>query len=299
MAKPLNCIALGGSAVAMRFDYYRASFPVGTDADQVIDHLALHNPDGDLVEGRPRMGYEKCHTLRDDFGERWADVLHGGSNGVLVETSDDCSPDVVEVIRQAWPHHVVTRADVCQDLVTEEQGLFAKLHPELQQVVAAHGRVKARTILPDQRKQGTSYLIGSRQSETYIRVYQKPEELVASGKGHRNLSTFFDRWVRIEVEAKPQKDNRHRAAVFTPEEFWGLSRISRQVCSTALSIDVGKTSAIDYRSITAKERARRSLGKMFGNTLQTWKEELGSWAELGLSIRELLEELDRDKRRHR
>ena len=100
----------------MRFDAYKASLPGGTDAERVIDFLAMNNPEGELIEGRPRFGYEACTSLRDGDGERWADVLHGGSNGVLVEASGDSTPDLVAIIRRAWPVHAVTRADVCQDL---------------------------------------------------------------------------------------------------------------------------------------------------------------------------------------
>lgn len=283
----------------MRFDFYRASLPTGTDAEQIINHLALHNPDGEIAEGRARMGYERCTSLRDGEGERWADVLHGGPNGVLVETSGEVSPAVVGVVRLAWPQHQVSRADVCEDLLADECGLFDRLHPELQRVVSRHGRVQAVTVRADKTEEGSSYRIGSRTSETFIRVYQKPEQLVATRQGDKSLRFFFDRWVRAEVEAKPQKDNRFVAATLPEEGFWGLSRIARQVSDVMFDLSIGRTGVIDYKQLTAKERARRSLVKMFGNTLMAWKEEVGSCAELGIVLVEAIREQQAERARRR
>lgn len=282
----------------MRFDAYKASLPAGTDAEQVINHLALANASGSLAKGRPRFGYEACTTLLDTGGDRWADVLHGGSNGVLVEVSGEHSPELVDLVRQAWPVHACTRADVCQDIMEDERGTFGRLASRLDEIVRQHGRVKARGIVPRVRAdEGASYLIGSRASETYFRVYQKPEQLLAEGLGHKSLRIFFDRWVRVELEAKPQKDNRLLASSFSPRDFFGLSRIARSVCDEILDVQVEKTGAIDYKNITARARQRRVCLKQWGNTFRDWKDEVGSWAEVGIAVRELLEELDREKKR--
>lgn len=284
----------------MRFDAYKASLPGGTNAEQVIDFLAMNNPSGELIEGRPRFGYEACMSLRDGDGERWADVLHGGSNGVLVEASGDSTPDLVSIIRRAWPVHAVTRADVCQDIIEDERGLFDRLAPRLDSLVQAHGRVKAKGIIPRVRPDdGATYTIGSRASETYFRVYQKPEQMVSQGLGDKSLRVFFDRWVRVELEAKPQKDNRLHAAQFEPQQFFGLSRISRSIADEILDALVEKTSVINYKSITAKERQRRVCVQQWGNVFRDWKGELGSWAEFGLAVREYLEDLDREKAKRR
>lgn len=282
----------------MRFDAYKASLPRGTDAAQVIDHLAMSNPLGELVQGRPRFGYEVCTSLRDGEGDRWADVLHGGANGVLVETSGECSPGVVDLIRGAWPEHAVTRADVCRDLVVEERGLFDRLAPVLDGIVRTHGRVKASGIIPRVRPDdGATYTIGSRSSETYFRVYQKPEQMVAQGLADRSFRVYFDRWVRVELEAKPQKDNRLLAALFQPKDFFGLSRIARSVADEILDTEVEKTSAINFKSFTTKARQRRVLMMQWQNVLNEWREDAGSRAGLGIEICDMLEALKRETRR--
>lgn len=280
----------------MRFDAYKASLPGGTDAQQVIDYLAMHNSDGELIDGKPRFGYERCMMLRDGDGERWADVLFGGSNGLLIEASGENTPQLVDLIRSAWPVHACTRADVCQDIFAEERGLFDRLAPRLDDLVRAHGRVKAKGIIPRVRAdEGATYTIGSRASETYFRVYQKPEQLVSQGLGHRSLKAFFDKWVRVELEAKPQKDNRLHACEFKPHQFFGLSRIARSVCDQILATQVEKTSSINYKSISTKERLRRVCAHQYGNMFRDWKEDVGSWAEVGIAIREVLEDLERQK----
>lgn len=281
----------------MRFDFYRASFKSGTDAEQVINHMALQNPYGDIADGRPRMGYEACTTLRTEDGDRWADVLHGGANGVLIETSGDVSPEVVGVIRSAWPVHAVSRADVCEDVIADEPGLFERLHPALQSVVARHGRVQAVTVRADRSEEGSSYRIGSRTSETFIRVYEKPEQLVATKQGDNSLKLYFGRWVRAEIEAKPQKDNRYVAAELEPEQYWGLSRISRQVSEAVFALSIGKTGVVDYKELTTKERQRRSLVKQYGNTLSELAEDLGSWADMGLWLRDAIREREAERLR--
>lgn len=284
----------------MRFDFYRASFQAGTDAEQIINHLAMNNPDGDLADARPRMGYERCMTLRTGDGDRWCDVLSGGSNGILVETSGDVSPEVVKVIRSAWPGHAVSRADVCEDIMTEEAGLFERLHPQLQEVVAKHGRVQAVTVRADRSEEGSSYRIGSRSSETFIRVYEKPEQLVSTRQGDASLRILFGKWVRAEVETKPQKDNRYVAASLSEADFWGLSRISRQVSDALFDMPIGRTGAIDYKLITAKERTLRSLVKQYGNFMNELAGELGTWADMGIHLRDIfLTEQAEKKRRGR
>lgn len=281
----------------MRFDAYKATLPGGTDPQQAISWLALHNPAGELREGRPRHGYEACTTLIDGDGDRWLDVLHGGANGVMVETSGEGSPGVVDLVRSAWPIHAVARADVCQDFVDEEQGTYDRLLPRLEQIVRDHGRVKDREVAPRVAKHdGRSFYMGKRTSETYIRTYEKPEEMVSKG-GHHSLKVFFGRWVRVEIETKPQKDNRLRACTFQPHEYFGLSRLGRAVVSQILETEVGKTGVIDYKKITARVRQRRVCLTQWGNMFSDWKGELGSWAEVGIAVKELMEELAREKNR--
>lgn len=283
----------------MRFDAYKASLPRGTDAEQVINHLAMQQPLGELTQGKPRFGYQACTVVRDGEGERWVDVLHGGTNGVLVETYGEGTPGVVDLIRSAWPNHAVTRADVCRDIIEDTVGVFDRLTPVLDGVVRDHGRVRASGIIPRVRaSDGATYTIGSRTSETYFRIYQKPEQLLAEGLADQSIRILFDRWVRLELEAKPQKDNRYQAAFFQPEEFFGLSRIARSVADEVLQVVVEKNSVVDYKLLGSKERERRFMLKQCQNILRRWQKDVGgSRAGLGIAICDALDELDRSKKR--
>ena len=284
----------------MRFDYYRASLERGTDVDQVIGFLASKQALGEIVEDRPMMGYERRTSVLDADGDTWVSVLHGGPNGVLVQASGEATPAAVQAIRSAWPVHAVTRADVCVDVIEEERGLFDRLEPTLTRIVREHGRVKAKCIRPVlDRDQGATYMIGSRASETYFRAYEKPEQLMAEGLAHKSMRVFFDRWVRCELEAKPQKDNRHTAATFEPSEYFGLSRMGRSIASELLAQVVEKTSSLDFKQLTTRARRRRALVKQYGATLLEWKEEVGSCAELGLALVDLIRELEAEKNRRR
>jgi DNA relaxase NicK len=284
----------------MRFDYYRASLERGTDPDQVIGFLASQQALGEIVEDRPVMGYERRTSVLDADGDTFVSVLHGGSNGVLVQASGDVTPSAVAAIRSAWPVHAVTRADVCVDVIEDERGLFDRLEPTLTRIVREHGRVKAKCIRPViDRDQGATYMIGSRASETYFRAYEKPEQLMAEGLAHKSMRVFFDRWVRCELEAKPQKDNRHTAATFEPSEYFGLSRMGRSIASELLAQVVEKTSSLDFKQLTTRARRRRALVKQYGATLLEWKEEAGSCAELGLALVDLIRQLEAEKSRCR
>jgi len=284
----------------MRFDYYRASLERGTDPDQVIGFLASQQALGEIVEDKPMMGYERRSAILDAEGDTFVSVLHGGTNGVLVQASGDATPDAVAAIRSAWPVHAVTRADVCVDQGEDERGLFDRLEPTLTQIVRDHGRVKAKCIRPVlDRDQGSTYMIGSRASETYFRAYEKPEQLMAEGLAHKSMRVFFDRWVRCELEAKPQKDNRHAAATFEPREYFGLSRMGRAIASELLTQVVDRTGAIDYKKLTTKARRRRAFLKQYWPLLQEWKEDTGSWAEMALAIRDLGQEMDAERSRRR
>lgn len=282
----------------MRFDYYRASLERGTDPDQVIGFLASQQALGEIVEDRPVMGYERRSSVLDADGDTFVSVLHGGPNGVLVQASGDATPAAVAAIRSAWPVHAVTRADVCVDVIEDERGLFDRLEPTLTRIVREHGRVKAKCIRPViDRDQGATYMIGSRASETYFRAYEKPEQLMAEGLAHKSMRIFFDRWVRCELEAKPQKDNRHTAATFEPSEYFGLSRMGRSIASELLAQVVEKTSSLDFKQLTTRARRRRALVKQYGATLLEWKEEAGSCAELGLALVDLIRQLEAEKNR--
>ena len=284
----------------MRFDYYRASLGQGVDADQVISWMASHQPLGEIAEGRPVMGYEASAHVLDGEGDTWATVLHGGPNGVLVQASGEATPAAVEVIRRAWPVHAVTRADVCVDVIEEETGLFDRLEPTLTRIVREHGRVQAKCIRPVlDRDQGATYMIGSRASETYFRAYEKPEQMMAEGLAHQSMRVYFDRWVRCELEAKPQKDNRHSAATFEPSEYFGLSRMGRAIASDLLAQVVAKTNSVEYKLLTTKARRRRAIAKQYGPTLLEWKEDVGSWSEVGLALRDLIEELAKERSKRR
>jgi len=284
----------------MRFDYYRASLERGTDPDQVIGFLASQQALGEIVEDRPVMGYERRTSVLDADGDTFVSVLHGGPNGVLVQASGDVTPSAVAAIRSAWPVHAVTRADVCVDVIEDERGLFDRLEPTLTRIVREHGRVKAKCIRPViDRDQGATYMIGSRASETYFRAYEKPEQLMAEGLAHKSMRVFFDRWVRCELEAKPQKDNRHTAATFEPSEYFGLSRMGRSIASELLAQVVEKTSSLDFKQLTTRARRRRALVKQYGATLLEWKEEAGSCAELGLALVDLIRQLEAEKSRRR
>lgn len=265
----------------MQFDWYAATLPEN-DPGAVIDRLASLHPSGELRDGRVRQGYTSCTTVVDDAGDRWCDVLHGGPNGVHVVGTGHAAPGVAQAIRDTWPAHLVSRADVASDMMGE--GVFQLLLPVAQRVIKSHG-MSGNQRLDDDPEKGTTYYMGSRTSQTFGRLYEKGKEQYAKTKDRKFLDEYFH-WVRFELEVKPQKQNRLLCSQYSPEQLLGMSRWARDVSREILGHEAARSGVSLYR-VSDDAVATRHMMRMYGNLLGRLKDKAGSWSELGIHLGEL------------
>ncbi|RYF06081.1 MAG: hypothetical protein EOO77_27435 [Oxalobacteraceae bacterium] len=269
----------------MRFDWYSASVPE-TDPDHVINYLAQMHPEGDLRTGRPRLGYTGVTSIHDGEGDRWADVLHGGPNGIAIVGTGDAAPAVAQAVRDAWPVHMVSRADVACDM--QGGGLMDQLSTVAVRIAMAH-RLSGNRIGGFYPGDGTTITLGSRTSQTYGRLYEKGKEQYARTKDKKWLAHFD--LVRLELEVKPQKQNRLACSAYSPEQLWGMSRWSRDIAQTILDHPAAKVGVSLYK-VSEDEIAMRHMMRQWSKLLGRMKDKNGSWAETGIRLGELFREME-------
>lgn len=213
------------------FDWYRATVPISVPM-LTAKCLELAGQYGTVKDGPGRFNYLYSKQIAICDAERVATILHGGSNGhPNVEASGPRSEPLAAMLRAGGAHRV-TRCDVAVDLLGE--GLYRRLRTATKAISDEH-RVAWSEITHRDPEKGNTIYLGSRESSTYARIYEK-------GKADREKIHPDDRidelehWVRVELEVKPQKDMREVASRMQPEEFWGISPWTRQLAQEAFDM---------------------------------------------------------------
>lgn len=238
------------AAPASKFDWYRATVPAHHDL--LTDAcMTLGGRYAQLEEGKGRFSYLHSRTITA-AGDRVATILYGGQNvHPNVEASGNRAPALADMLRAAGPHRV-TRCDVAIDLYGD--GLFDQLS-DLASAIAGEYRLGLRRISnPIDRTAGDTVYIGSRKSVVFARIYEK-------GKADRAAYSVDEAealagWVRCELEVKPEKEMKARAATVQPDEFWGISAWTAHLAKEALNMSPDPL-PFHPRRLASDERAYR------------------------------------------
>jgi len=236
----------------------------------------------DLSETRaitPKYGYSFARQVyrgEQHFAEvYWGSesggthIRHEGENAPLLRSI------LVDYAKAREFYLSPTRIDSRVDWV--EEGLYDKLSGLLQSF-AIERDLKIGQMGDWVRGKNRTLYIGSRQSECFVRFYEKGCKM----GGDPN-------WVRYEVELKPRKrPQRERALQMSAEEilFTKWSGIFLQGVGWAY------TPQTDYPSVYEKSddaRARKHLIKQYGKIISRWKDDAGTWSNLGLEIQKEIE----------
>ena len=251
---------MGSSTPPTVFDWYRATVPVAPDM-LTKACLGLAGPHARIVDGKGRFNYTFSRTI-EDGGERVATILHGGSNGhPNVEASGDRAPALAELLRRLGPHRV-TRCDPCVDLYGA--GLFEELM-KLVLRIADEFNLQTRLVAsPTDPDAGRTLYAGSRKSAIFLRLYEK-------GKAERGRygdldEHALDHWVRVELEVKPQKEMKERAAILQPADFWGCSAWTAKLAQEAFSM-APEPIPFHPRRTASDERAYRFMVAQYRNLM--------------------------------
>lgn len=221
-----------------RFDWYQATVPV--HPREVLDGLSESFADSFTWEDMRKapQGYGFGRRLLDADGQVLQVWWGGCQEHPHVRASGDTSPAVAEVLRTRWPVHRVSRVDVCEDFA--EPGAYDRIQ-ELAKSVAEEDHIKVGTFGDHLvTMKGRTMTLGSRQSPTYMRLYDKAEELRQKFRGQADrLAGIPPELARLEFEIKPNgPDAKARVATAEPLALMGSSTWSRKLMHLVAGLDL-------------------------------------------------------------
>jgi len=179
-----------------------------------------------MVEDRPVKPY--AHGLRHhETGFR---LYWGGHNPLpYFVASGEHSQRAADCIRDVYPLHRVTRADVAEDF--DEAGGFDRVVALIEPIARQAGVEVCFMGDPDpSKKTGRTMYYGSTQSDVRICLYEKGLHERSQG----NLAAS-ETWCRLELRVRPRKQRKGLCASMSPADMWGLSRWSSQVSASVLA----------------------------------------------------------------
>lgn len=268
------------SALLHQFDWYQATVHIAPEA--LVQLLRQNLPENVLrTNGKGQNSFRHQALLHDPDGEVYCSVQHGGVNPFPnAKATSDHAPALAAVLRECLSdRHRVSRLDVAVDYRGE--GCFDDSVRLLGRVARKHG-VKGKKILPDDPDDGATYYLGSPSSDLRLRCYEKGKELYAK-TGDPVWKNFFD-WTRMELQVRPKKDFKERAATMEPEAFWGCSPWTRAIASGVFDMSPDPVS-IKRTRIADHDRAMNFLIAQYGPTILRQVEKLGGWNELAEDLR--------------
>jgi hypothetical protein len=272
------------------------------------------------AEEGARHGFMYREVLRLPDDRPAATMLHGG-NGDLphVYASSDATDRFVEVIRHYWgdtdpatgnlrrdakgrligPLHKVSRMDAALDY-DDGPGTWERLLDICTRLA------KAERVEGDERKRvakirtnqmgdwvhnvhGRTFYLGAFKSAVIARLYEKGiqlrEDAAKYGRARPDISETL---VRLEVEVRPDKEAKVRAATATPLEAFGYSEWSRELLRRVESADVPRVHIRERRD-SDHERALNWMVKQYEAHLLQEVADAGGWDHLGEALRRRME----------
>ena len=185
-------------------------------------------------------------------------------------SKSDRAREVAPVIRQAFPVHNVTRADVCVDWI--EEGLFSRLSGVLM------GFAVDRDLGIGQEGDW----VRGRARTLYVGAASAAVRLVLYEKGYE--SGGDKAWTRLEVRVRPQKEWKADCATWPEKRLFGASRWVSEALTLIGFTDLERSAVGTVWKPSDAERARAALVKQYGAILRAWADELGGWDRLGLEL---------------
>lgn len=275
----------------MKFDWYAATVP-DVPPMEVLEAVRK-GLGGTVSEGRRRLGYAQCFRVEDRHGDLMAEVLAGsvGKNPLdphAVATGDH-APAFVDVLRDAYPDHRVSRFDAAEDY--DSPGAFDRLTATMGSIAQARG-VKGLWIKPDDPDDGATYYLGGKASAVTCRAYQKG--LQYRKLMHPNLWSLVSAdWARIEVQVRPPKQTgKALAASLTPEQAWGFASWSQELVREAVGLEIPRVEGLGWQPQSDDDRAFDWMLRQYGPLLRRRLADAGSRECVGLDIFSRLDELD-------
>lgn len=267
-----------------RFDAYSATSTAAGHAD-FSDFLSSVLPMDSSWSTKRGNGF---HTFgnrlsyRDHTGTEVAALQWGGrqDSRVMIEVKGEYTPRAVEGLRTHFPHRC-TRVDSCADF--DAPRAFERLYKACRGVKKAHRIVGGKLgDWEDYPERGRTLMLGATTSATRARLYEKG---LQPQYAHLNMPN----WARLEIQVRPQKDEaKAEFSTLSPIDVWGASRWTRDLAAAVLKQHVDPHPAGTTYRLSDRDRALSFMVRQYGSHLVSLAADLGGWAELGLTLKEML-----------
>lgn len=295
----------------MRFDYYAST--IEDEPKRVIDTL-----------GKLGHRVEPCHNLAKAYHYTDGYAVMNDQSGmacrIMVKegqkpyafASSDATDAFCDLVRNEWPErHLVTRLDPCQDFYDSKA---RRKITGLMRRMAKARRMRLTEIKdPLDPTAGQTTYLGSEASEYRMRTYDKGWEQY--GKIQRQcgrkgfelpkdirftlpcgVEVQADQWIRAELQARPKDEEARRlAAICTPEQAWGLTDWTHDLAKQAFALELERI-YIRARKMSKDDEALRWMLRQYKGPLSRMVEDLGSWDCVGLTLGEMLKQIEDEQR---
>lgn len=284
------------SGFSTDFDWYQGTVFIPDDRieDKVAfsDLLALEFESACPVfreSGKSVNRYEHCDVYYDSQDEkrrvRIAMVEYGGHNsGVHVTTSGFYSSVIAPIFRAYGVRP--SRVDVAIDVYDPTQGprYFSQQTKKIIRLAKSQG-LKINMVGDwATGKGGRTLYIGSRDSVCQLCVYEKGIQLSLDS----DIAPTNPNWTRFEFRFRPDSKVRDGLSRFTAPEWLGSVKWCRAVLDV-LNIDITKSKSIRApKQRSDADRARHFMAKQYGNTIDHWISEAGSYSAFAGQLKTLL-----------
>lgn len=284
----------------MKCDWYAATIP--DEIQRVVSFLS-ENLGGSLRMAKTGLNGYANRGFLDDEGINLATLLWGGNNGANPHAfaSSDQAEHFRNLVRDVWPEHSVTRVDVAEDMDGGPE-LFDDFTARL--VEYAKGkRLSVSTVgdwLTEEAHEGRTLYLGSTSSPARVRLYEKGKQIAKEQFYSRGWGTpegFPIDWVRLELQLRPQKAQKQKAATDELEQLWGYAGWTQDVAENLLSLSVPRVKGDVWKRSQDEEIlswVARQYGALFSRRLDALG---GSWAKVGEELGQYVEQQERMKKR--
>lgn len=219
-------------------DWYQCTIKGLQNPDHVASRLLMGSLG--LVLREASGGFNRPFSLRGEMpGGGSVGIYYGSDLDVHVLGSSNAAPHVMEVVREHWPAHTVSRFDACADF--DEPGAFDRLWRAVYALArtprrGGRGGMTSTSTVGDwiDAENGRTFYAGSRGSQYVVRVYEKGLEQRAK---HPDV-TFSPDWVRVEAEVRPQGKGKLLAATATPAEMFAWSALGSDILRAIADLEV-------------------------------------------------------------
>lgn len=224
--------------MSFKFDWYQATLHGVLSVDLVVSELLSGVEFMDYSEGAG--GFNRPFSLRAKSMDGGSLALYFGAElPVHVVATSSLAPAVADVLRERFPGHGVSRADVAFDL--DQPGAFDRLYKAVHFIArtprrAGRGGVVATSTVGDwlDGLDGRTLYAGGPTSALRVRVYEKGHEQ----RSKHPDKTFSLDWCRVEWQIRPNSAGKLLAATKTPSELAAWTGFGSEVLAAVAALDL-------------------------------------------------------------